>query len=177
MTTLEKLNEIIDNSVLDLSIVETTTSRTGYPENTSWAIVGFEDYEEAEHFAETNNLQLMFLNKRDGWNLWHREGYYTGEPITITPELFGDNAEVFETVEEFDEDRRETLRALIDDEAPVKSIRDIVNKWYAIREELEGAGEDSVAVIIGGVLEGICPKHPTHFSWDSKTETLAAVLK
>lgn len=177
MKTKEQIIDIISKADMKLSYVETTSSRTGYPENTSWAITGFEDYEQAEKFAKANGLRLIWLKKRDGWNLWTREGDYTGEPITVCRECFGDNAEVFDSVEELDDDRRETLKALLDDDAPIDVIEKVVSMWHKAHDELEGAADDSVAVFIDGVLDGIYPKHPTEFGWDSKTEMLAAVLK
>ncbi|MCR5065120.1 MAG: hypothetical protein K6A67_05050 [Bacteroidales bacterium] len=177
MKTKEQIIDIISKADMKLSYVETTASRTGYPENCSFAITGFEDYEQAEKFAKENGLQLIWLKKRDGQQLWTREGDYRGDPITVCSERFGDNAEVFDSVEELDDDRRETLKAFIDDEVPVETISKFVATWKEAHDELEGAGDGSVAVLIDGQLEGIYPKHPTEFSWDSKTEVLAAVLK
>lgn len=176
MKTKERIIDIISKSDKQLSYVETTSSRTGYPENTSWAITGFDDYDEAEQFAKDNGLRLIWLRKRDGWNLWYREGKYIGDKIAIQGALFGDNAEVFDSLEELDTDRREMLRVFIDEEVPVETIARYVATWHEAHEEMEGASDNSVAVFINGAFYGIYPKHPTEFSYDTKTEILAAEL-
>ncbi|MBR1800651.1 MAG: hypothetical protein IJ767_04050 [Bacteroidaceae bacterium] len=178
MTTKEKIIDIISYSGKMLSYVETTSSRTGYPENTSWAITGFEDYEEAEQFAKDNDLELIWLTKRDGWNLWFRADTYRGDKITIDDDTFGDNANVYDTLRELDDDRREILNALISDGADINAIERFVLDWRHGHDAMDGEGDnDVVAVWQEGVFDGVYTKHPAEFSYDSKTQILAAQLK
>lgn len=49
-----------------LSLIPTTTEANGYPKNERLAFVGFEDFEQAERLADVYDLQLAFLERRDG---------------------------------------------------------------------------------------------------------------
>ena len=178
MKTKEKIIDIISQSNLVLSYVETTSSRTGYPENTSWAITGFENYDEAEQFAKDNGLDLIWLTKRDGWNLWFRPYPYRGDKIRISEDCFSEGACVYDTLRELDDDRREILSALISDGADIDAIERFVRDWRHGHDKFDDEGDnDVVAVWQGGVFDGIYTKHPTEFSYDSKTQILAAQLK
>lgn len=178
MTTKEKIIDIISKSNLMLNYVETTASRTGYPDHTSWAITGFETYEEAEQFAKDNDMELIWLTQRDGWNFWYRADDYRGDHITINASSFGDDALVYDTLRELDDDRREILSELISDGAPIDVIEQFVCDWRHGHDQLDSEGDnDVVAVWQGGVFDAIYAKHPTKFSLDSKTQLLAAELK
>lgn len=178
MKAKERIIDIISKCDKMLSWVETTSARTGYPENTSWAIVGFEDYEEAEKFAKEHDLELIWLTKRDGWNLWFRADDFRGDRITINDNTFGDDACVYDTLRELDDDRREILSALISDGADIDAIELFVRDWRHGHDKFDDEGDnDVVAVWQGGVFDGIYTKHPTEFSYDSKTQILAAQIK
>ena len=178
MKTKEKIDDIISRSNMMLSCVSTTSSRTGYPENTSWAIIGFDDYETAEEFAKVHNLELIWLTQRYGWNFWFRADDYRGDHITINASSFGDDACVYDTLRELDDDRREILSALISDGANLDVIERFVLDWRRGHDKFDAAGDnDVVAVWQGGMFDDIYTKHPTEFSYDSKTQILAAQLK
>lgn len=64
------------SKAFDLEIVETTSSRTGYPEGLRWALTGFKDWEEAEEAAKALDGEIISLRRRDGQQLWT---HVTGE--------------------------------------------------------------------------------------------------
>lgn len=57
-----------------LSLIPTTTEANGYPKNERLAFVGFEDFEQAERLADVYDLQLAFLERRDGSLYAYRRG-------------------------------------------------------------------------------------------------------
>ena len=58
-------------------LVEVTKGRNGYPERLHNAVIGFEDFDEAQSIANEYGLDLAILRKRDGWQLWERCGRAT----------------------------------------------------------------------------------------------------
>lgn len=175
MKTKEKILGIISKCDKMLSCVETTSARTGYPENLSWAITGFETYEEAEEFAREHDLELIWLTKHDGWNFWLRDDVYRGYKICVTKNCFSDGACVYDTLRELDDDRREILSNLVSDGADIDAIEHFVLDWRHGHDKFDDEGDnDVVAVWQGGVFDGIYTKHPTGFCYDSKIQILAA---
>lgn len=81
--------ETFDNYKFDngtaFEIVETTSSLSGYPENLKWALTGFPSWEEAEEAAKALDGEIISLRRRDGQQLWTRDGR-AFEPYTRTPE-------------------------------------------------------------------------------------------
>jgi hypothetical protein len=57
-----------------LHLVWTTSGRNGYPENTGYAIVGFDKLEEIEAFKQAHKgFEYAELYCRDGWPFWNYE--------------------------------------------------------------------------------------------------------
>lgn len=55
-----------------LHLVSTTSGRNGYPENTGYAIVGFDKLEEIEAFKQAHKgFEYAVLYRRDGWQFWN----------------------------------------------------------------------------------------------------------
>jgi len=69
------------NDRKNLSLVDTTSERNGYPSNTEEVIVGFSNFEAAENFAKRYNLTTVLLHKRDGWGFWARLQYNLYKPL------------------------------------------------------------------------------------------------
>lgn len=57
-----------------LRVQPTTACSTGYPKNEQLAVVGFEDFEQAEKFADHYDLKLVHLELRDGQTFAYRCG-------------------------------------------------------------------------------------------------------
>lgn len=51
-----------------LTVQPTTPDGNGYPRDEQLAIIGFEDFEQAEKFADYYDLKLVILERRDGWH-------------------------------------------------------------------------------------------------------------
>ena len=143
---MSRINEIA--YVCGLDVVETTTGRNGYPQNLKQAIVGFDEWEYVVSVAERYGLRITTLHKRDGWQLWERNGNTTLEPLKPTEEWYGDNFKFYqgEDTQSFfwdemkpvlgDIDSYEELLSFIDDKKDViKQIeRAYENEWVVLRE-------------------------------------------
>lgn len=85
MNAYEKFDNYLFESGNGFEIVETTSSRSGYPEGLKWALTGFEDWGEAAMAAKDLGGEIISLRRRDGQQLWTRDGRVF-EPYTRTPE-------------------------------------------------------------------------------------------
>lgn len=74
-----------------LEIINTTSERNGYPSNLKKAIIGFENFKQAEEIAEKYNLEITSFEKKDGWDLWYRTNSSIYEPFSNSSEDYGDN--------------------------------------------------------------------------------------
>lgn len=143
---MSKMDEIAYIGGLD--VVETTIGANGYPQNIKKAIVGFDEWEYAVSVAERYGLRITTLHKRDGWQLWERNGNTTFEPLKPTEEWYGDNYKFYqgEDTQTFfhnemkpvlsDIDSYEELLSFIDEKRDViKQIeRADENEWVVLRE-------------------------------------------
>lgn len=68
----------------NLIYANSTCDRTGYPSHVQPCLIGFDTYEDAVNAATELSedcgcgVAVMHLEKRDGWNLWHRRGIADG---------------------------------------------------------------------------------------------------
>lgn len=62
-----------------LQYVETTDQHNGYPSHIEGAIIGFENYNQLDEVMRkyfhqiSGSFRRVDLDKRDGWQLWHRD--------------------------------------------------------------------------------------------------------
>lgn len=84
--TREKCYDLAEQ--LGLDIVSVTSASNGYPQNVHLALIGFDNFDQAEDVANANGLTIVSLYKRDGWNLWAEQGAAWG-PIKLSAEDYG----------------------------------------------------------------------------------------
>lgn len=146
------LNEIIKDE-FTLYIVETTIGINGYPKCLKDAIVGFENFKQAEEFAEKHNLRITTLHKRDGWQLWERNSNTTYEPFKPTVEWYGDNYAIWkgEDVEGyFVNEVKPALAAILEDTEDWYDLESFIESKKKIIEYIESACDDELVVTCDG---------------------------
>ncbi len=85
MNAYEKFDNYLFETGNGFEIIETTSSLSGYPENLRWALTGFAEWDEAEEAAKALDGEIISLRRRDGQQLWTRDGRVF-EPYTRVPE-------------------------------------------------------------------------------------------
>lgn len=70
--TREKCYDLAEQ--LGIDIVSVTSASNGYPQNVQLALIGFDNFDQAEDVANANGLTIVSLYKRDGWNIWAEQG-------------------------------------------------------------------------------------------------------
>ena len=140
------LRELADNNALQF--IETTSATNGYPQDLKPALIGFNDYEEAEEFAQEHGLQTYIFHKRDGWQLWQRSkpAY---EPMTITSDDYGDDYNMF-THDELDDYFGNEVKPRLDDFDNMEELKKFLNDQEEIMNELERCNENEAVITYCG---------------------------
>lgn len=129
---------------LGLDIVSVTSASNGYPQNVQLALIGFDNFEQAEDVANANGLTIVSLYKRDGWNLWAEQGAACG-PIKLSAEDYGcDYMSCDSSCDE--DDITDDLRGAIDGIEELDGIFAIVDFYKKIKEELDDISEDEQVI-------------------------------
>lgn len=140
------LAEIAD--IEGLRYVETTSGTNGYPENIQDAIVGFDNWQQLEKVAEKYKLEAINLHKRDGWQLYERQGIAT-EPFINGSNDYGDDYFECDDADTYQEQVMEDvfpyleLSTFEDVEKWVKEIKEVYN-------ELLTCGENEIVITYQG---------------------------
>lgn len=140
--TREKCYDLAEQ--LGLDIVSVTSSANGYPQNVQLALIGFDNFDQAEDVANANDLSIISLYKRDGWNLWAEQGAACG-PIKLGAEDYGDDYMSFDSSLDED-DLADDLRRVIDGIEDLDGIFTIVNFYKKFKEELDDISEDEQVI-------------------------------
>ena len=140
------LRELADNNALQF--IETTSATNGYPQDLKPALIGFNDYEEAEEFAQEHGLQTYIFHKRDGWQLWQRSkpAY---EPMTITSDDYGDDYNMF-THDELDGYFGNEVKPRLDDFDNMEELKKFLNNQEEIMDELDRCNENEAVITYCG---------------------------
>lgn len=140
--TREKCYDLAEQ--LGLDIVSVTESSNGYPKNVRLALIGFDNFDQAEDVANANDLTIVSLYKRDGWNIWAEQGAAWG-PIKLGAEDYGEDYMSFDSSWDED-DLADDLRRAIDGIEDLDGIFTIVDFYKKIKEELDDISEDEQVI-------------------------------
>lgn len=111
----------------NLTIIETTGGRNGYPSALRKALVGFETFEEAQEFAKEHDLEIIHIKKRDGWQMWER-GNIAWEAYTISADTYGDDYSSYTSEEVYFEQEVKVALESAESYDEVKAIMDAAER-------------------------------------------------
>lgn len=140
--TREKCYDLAEQ--LGLDIVSVTSASNGYPQNVQLALIGFDNFEQAEDVANANGLTIVSLYKRDGWKLWAEQGSAWG-PIKPSAEDYGCDYMSYDSSWDED-DLTDDLRRAIDGIEDIDGISTIVDFYKKFKEELDDISEDEQVI-------------------------------
>jgi len=161
-----------------LTVIETTTNYTGYPENLRPAIIGFKTFEEAQELAKSHGLNVCTFYKKNGWELWYRNGNNTYEPLKPNAEDFGDNFKIYygTNYKDFD-DFYNQEGSFIKDNINNLSFEELqihLNKLKEVYNEIEFHEQDDL-LITDGILFYNFKREVTEYYYDSKTYVIGII--
>lgn len=163
--------ELLENIAYENSLeyIETTTGTNGYPQHIRGAVIGFETFAEAEKVAQEHSLRITTFFKRDGWQLYQRNGNITWEPLKITSSDYGDGYKHFTNeMSESDFIEEELLPNL--SATTFGDIQNITQKYEELFDKIVEAEDDELVIAdtFGEYVETI-KKEQMSWSYDSKT--------
>lgn len=174
---------------INYTTVETTSAWNGYPEHLVNAVIGFKTFDEAKEYADENGMDLIWLDRKDGWNLWHRgdQAYF---PLTINEETLNDCQHIIRNVSEVNTMMQEEVNFMFDNAEPedARTTAEKLKAYASYFEELASAAEDLYEEIIildsNGYMREDCKElpawevvqeHPIEWREDNKQTMLAAI--
>lgn len=172
MDAIKRMDEIAEEN--GLTFVETTSEYNGYPANVKDALIGFSNFDEAKRIADENELSLIWINKRDGWNFWHR-GDTAYEPMTISTSDFGDDFEFEDDAEKYMEMAREIICELCESCSSLKEIRTFIDNVEEVADAIENLEDGQTVVTCCGKYYDTIDVNPISFYYDTKYTELAAI--
>lgn len=131
-----------------LRYVETTSGSNGYPSNIQGAIVGFENWEQLEEVALKYNLNPINLHRRDGWQLYERQGN-ASEPYKNSCNDYGDDYAQYDDADAYQ-------KQIMEDVLPYAELSTFeeVEEWLKekkeVYEELLTCGENEIVITYQG---------------------------
>lgn len=168
------LNELVENSELELTTIATTSEASGYPANVQTAIIGFKDFAEAEQFAKLHHLDIIIVYRADGSNLWTRRGTAYKE-LERDGSEFGDDWMAysplsFDTQEFF----ADNIKDVVTDMETLDDAIECLNKYKELIDAIESAADDEIVLSDGSNIETI-KTHCMRYSYDSRTYAIAVI--
>ncbi len=157
-----------------LEIIETTSERNGYPANLRKAIIGFENFEEAEKIANEYNLSIEIFTKRDGQQLYYRTGNKAYEPFKNSADNYGDNYDGF-TVEDIDNFYEEEVKPRIEEFDNFDDLSTFIENKKEIFEKLELLDEDEMIITCEGRYHETVPKASMSCCFDTTTKVIGLI--
>lgn len=166
-----KLNEIPTEF---LSVVETTSDKSGYPKDIEYAVTGFDTFEDAQAYADENELELIWLHKRNGQQFYNR-GDKAYKPLTIKPEDFGDGCVFYDDEEVFMEDVRSFISDMANSECSLNDFETFIAEAKEIVEALEQRDISEVVIVDNGLYYDTQKLHPIEWHYYTHHTILAAI--
>lgn len=127
-----------------LTVIETTSERNGYPSKIQKALIGFEDYFNAQYVAIRYELKIQFFTKKTGWKLWYRTGETAHEEMKLNAGNFNADEVIQTTEEEF---FNEEIKPRLNSFHTLDEVKTFIENMEEIWEELENADEVTEMVL------------------------------
>lgn len=157
-----------------LEYVETTTGRNGYPENLRGAVVGFDNYGEAEKLAREHGLRITTLYRKDGWNLYERKGNTAYGPLEISASDYGDDYTLMSQAdcEDFYENE---VKPFLEEMESFDDLKTFISGKEELYEKLEGLNDGQQVILRCGEYYETIGCELMQWSHDGKTWIIGVV--
>lgn len=144
--------------------VETTPNANGYPSQIKSALIGFDSFQRASEVAAFLGLEIVYLDKKDGWIVWHRNRGNADCEYEITPADFGDGYWFFgpDSLKGYKEDILEAVTQCEKYEDVVRYIDDA----KIVCEKIQELSDDEVVVVLGDTYYDTIKPHCMRYEFD-----------
>jgi hypothetical protein len=158
-----------------LNLVTTTKGANGYPSELSEAIIGMQDFEEAEKLAEKYGLKIVTLHTNAGWQFYEVKIVNTSGPLEIRAEDYGDDYSFYEGETEEEYYKEVVCERLKDGFDTFKKLLDYVIDQEEIIEAIESALDYEFVVTYRNTYYETIEKKQMGWSHDGHTYVIGLV--
>ena len=151
-----------------LQYIETTTGVNGYPQHIRGAVIGFTTFTEAELLAKEYGLCIRTFFKRDGWQLYQREGWNTYRPLHITASDYGDDYNQLDVSDCRDFFENE-VKPFLEDMESFEDLKKFIAGKEELLEKLEDIDDGQIVITRCGDYYETIDKGLMEWDHDSKT--------
>lgn len=168
---MKSMNEIASEN--GLQVIETTTGLNGYPRALKKAIIGFDDFEQAEKLAEEYHLDIEVFTKRDGWQLWSRDNNSAYDAFERSASDYGENYLQFEANMSQDDFLQQVgaadfINGLADEEDGLDRIEEYMKDLRELYNAIASADDDEIVIAESDVYVETIKKKTMQYSYDTK---------
>lgn len=168
---MKSINEIASEN--GLMVIDTTTGLNGYPQCLKKAIIGFENFEQAENLAEEYHLDIEIFTKRDGWQFWNRDANMAYDAFERSASDYGENFQQFEANMSQDDflqqvGAAEFLDELADEEDGLDRIEGYMKDLRVLYNAIAKASDDEIVIADGDVYVETIKEKTMQYSYDTK---------
>ena len=166
-----------DEACDSYKVVCTTQGTNGCQESVKSAVIGFDNFGEAEEFANRHGGVLVTLYQKNDWDLWELKGIAT-EPFAISADDFGEcfTAYSYDQRNEWLLEAKESLVSMIDD-----MTSDELIEWFQdfgeICEEFDNMYDGEMLLFHKGQFDCIVKQFVVRHSYDSQTYIIGVMDK
>jgi hypothetical protein len=158
-----------------LNLVTTTKGANGYPSELSEAIIGMQDFEEAEKLAEKYGLKIVTLHTNAGWQFYEVKIVNTSGPLEIRAEDYGDNYSFYEGETEEEYYKEVVCERLKDGFDTFEKLQEYIEDQEAIIDEIGRAYDYEFVVTYCNRLYETIEKKLMEWSHDGHTYVIGLV--
>lgn len=175
---MKSINEIASEN--GLQVINTTTGLNGYPQSLKEAIIGFEDFEQAEKLAEEYHLDIEIFTKRDGWQFWNRDNNSAYDAFERSASDYGENFQQFEANMSQDEflqqvGAAEFIDELADEEDGLDRIEEYTKDLRELYNAIAKAADDEIVIADGDVYVETIKEKTMQYSYDTKNYVIGLI--
>lgn len=175
---MKSINEIASEN--GLQVINTTTGLNGYPQSLKEAIIGFEDFEQAEKLAEEYHLDIEIFTKRDGWQFWNRDNNSVYDAFERSASDYGENFQQFEANMSQDDFLQQVGAAsfideLADEEDGLDRIEEYMKDLRELYNAIAKASDDEIVIADGDVYVETIKEKTMQYSYDTKNYVIGLI--
>lgn len=139
--------DIIDIAYSEgLTIVETTTEISGYPKNLKKVLIGFDNFEQIEKIAQTYNLQIIEILKKEGQQLYTRKKDHCLKPFSICADDYGNDYRQF-TFDDYDNFYTNFVKPHLQDFDDFYQLETFIHSMKNIEDEISIMNEGERLIV------------------------------
>lgn len=157
--------------------IETTSNRNGYPTNLKEAVIGFETYEEAQEYARENGMEICSFFKKQGWDLWVREGYIANA-FQLNASMFSDDYSHYDwnDGERYMEEAKQQVADFKEyDGWEDERCQEYLEECEQCRDEIDNLQEGEFACVANNQVCEVYKLHCMEYSHDGTTHVIGCI--